>query len=124
MDKKRGWPELVMVAFATTLLLLVPYIGAYYATVRVGLVFHNVSAWEPPRLAPHDVQLPPHYNPTRICGIDADAIFAPVHAIDRRLRPKTWVRIDRPEIPAAHFWAVPESQHTIWRETSNSTLWT
>ena len=65
------------------LLLISPvglYVGAYYALVRAAAM--NGSSMR--------AHVSPGYPHCTL--IDCDWLFAPMHAIDRRLRPNYWVR--------------------------------
>lgn len=91
-------------AIVLAVLLLAGYVGTYYATVRTVLTVPSPSL--PPTWSSLSVSyrilievspsyvgfpgwLPPHV---------AGSIFAPMHAIDRRIRPGFW---DVPMLPAA-----------------------
>jgi hypothetical protein len=78
---KTGRGLLALAAFGV-LTLLGLYVGAYYATVRAIRWPGFISS----TYHPGGVSLA--YRP--IPGINSRWLFAPVHAIDRKLRPDVW----------------------------------
>ncbi len=70
--------------------LVVAYIISYYCLVEVQQGYLAMSQLGPPQESPDPVitvELQPMY---RFGGRRASLIYAPIHAIDVRLRPATW----------------------------------
>ena len=87
MEKKRGWAWLLLSA----MILLPPalYVGAYYANATTSGAMWFADAG---RMVCPD----PRY---RVCESVSNSVFAPLHAIDRRLRPDVWSRPVDPWTP-------------------------
>lgn len=74
---RRHMAVAILVCTAAVLL----WVGAYYAMVgQTSTAVTGIGPWEVP--------LEPRY---RYGGNAAEWLFFPVHSIDRRLRPDTWV---------------------------------
>jgi len=78
MEKKRGWWALAGMMAVTLALLLGGYAGAYYALVTCRLDVAPTGG----------VARLPHYS-ARMNGV-ATRFFAPMHRMDRVLRPNAW----------------------------------
>jgi hypothetical protein len=85
MKIRRGWWALAAMISLSVVALLAGYVAAYYATVGQMYVLTMPSDLGTPEGVPEPV---PKYRP--ILGFDPNALFAPMHAIDKRLRPKVW----------------------------------
>ena len=72
MEKKHGWGALAGVVAVSVALLLVGYVGAYYALVTP--ISSRTIIW-PAYPAAND---------------EAFVFFWPIHQIDRKLRPRVW----------------------------------
>ncbi|HVW03339.1 MAG TPA: hypothetical protein VHB77_23450 [Planctomycetaceae bacterium] len=102
MKIKRGWWALASMVAASVVVLLAFYAGAYYATVDRMYVITMPSDLEISEGAPEPV---PKYRP--ILGFKPDRFFAPMHEVDKRLRPKVWKSL--PAIPL-HQPPIPEGE--------------
>jgi hypothetical protein len=78
MNEQKRMPAAVVILSALVLLLLV-YVGGYFANVRRGLHRFN----EPGRFADYRVGLR-----------WSDKVFAPIHALDRHVRRDYWEASD------------------------------
>ena len=68
-------------AVFVSLLLLGIYVGSYFLLVEGGSI--SVYTYQAERLT----YWPPKY---RIGGKFSEAVFLPIHRVDRQARPKTW----------------------------------
>ena len=87
--KKRGWAWLLLAA-----MIVVPpalYVGAYYANATT-----TGAMWFAGGPGGRKVCPCPRY---RVCESVSQTIFAPMHAIDRRLRPGARERPPEPWTP-------------------------
>jgi hypothetical protein len=82
--ERPGWWMYGVATVAVLLLLVSAYVGCYFALVQpeptlvdVGFAMHPVTI------------IFPRYP--RFAGVDWDWFFRPIHSIDRRLRPNTWL---------------------------------
>jgi hypothetical protein len=101
------------VAIVLAGLLLAGYAGLYYATVRAFLYASSPTLPPPRGLSPWSgsyglIEISPEYAalPSWLPQRVARFIFAPMHAIDRRIRPGFW---ELPMLPAAIPVAPPPS---------------
>jgi hypothetical protein len=84
--KRRGWWALVGMILASLVALLTLYVRTYYALVypvhggAVGIGSGNIQMVFP--------KINARYS--RVFGIEPLGFFAPMHAIDTRLRPAFW----------------------------------
>ena len=94
MKRDRGWLVLICLALGTLLALLGLYAGAYYALVQPTSVELGVATSGTNTV--YEEFVVPIYSDD--LWIDGNRVFAPVHAIDRWLRPTTWAgrEIDKP----------------------------
>ncbi|HVW00877.1 MAG TPA: hypothetical protein VHB77_11075 [Planctomycetaceae bacterium] len=81
MDRKRGWTAIAGMLVGS-LLLLGAYAGAYFALVKPARVM-VMRTWPSA-----EVFVIPRY-PRSVWG-DGVAFFAPIHRLDRQLRPDVW----------------------------------
>ena len=81
----RGWWALAAMVALSVVLLLAGYVATYYATVDRMYVLTMPSDLGIPEGVPEPVA---KYRP--ILGFEPNWLFAPMHAIDKRLRPTVW----------------------------------
>lgn len=88
-----GKPGFVLPVIVTLAVILGVYVGAYYALVKPAEAMFGIGT----------VEIPPDYAAIESLSIPWEwpaRLFAPVHWVDVRLRPKVW-RLDpfpRPEL--------------------------